>query len=150
MEATLRGDDVTEQEAARDAARSIQLTWPAHPGRLAELRGAVRTWLGPLGFSDETAEDIVLAVNEAASNTIDHAYPTGNTGNTVKLNLWISDFTAHLEIVDHGRWRPARVGVTDRGLGIPIMRRLIDNVFIHHGPSGTAVLLRQPLPVTER
>jgi serine/threonine-protein kinase RsbW len=141
---------VIEQEAVLDAARSVWRTWSTDPAMLAELRTAVRTWLAPLGFSDETAEDIVLAVNEAASNCIDHAYPTGHIDNAVKLNLWISDLTAHLEIVDHGRWRPARAGVSDRGFGIPIMRRLIDNVFIHHGPTGTAVLLRHPLPTTAR
>jgi hypothetical protein len=59
-----------------EQAGSVRRSWPAHPRWLAQLRAEVRTWLAALGFLRDTAEDIVLAANEAAANAIDHAYPT--------------------------------------------------------------------------
>ena len=140
---------MSEQDAALEQAGAVSLRWPADPWSLPDLRSAVRVWLAPLGFPHETAEDILLAVNEAATNSIDHAYldgATDNIDNTVELNLWIRESAAHLEIVDHGRWRPPRVGPSDRGFGLLIMRQVINAVLVHHGSSGTAVLLRHPLP----
>jgi serine/threonine-protein kinase RsbW len=124
----------------------VRVTWQAEPHLLAHLRSVVRTWLLGVGLAPDTTEDIVLAANEAASNTIDHAYPETGSDNTVELHLWVEDFAAHVEVLDHGRWRAPQRGPTDRGFGLRIMRQLIDTVTIHHGPAGTTVLLRHPLP----
>ncbi len=139
------GDDMLEADSAfwRDP---VHLSWPADPHLLANLRSVVRNWLLGLGFSPDTTGDIVLAASEAASNTIDHAYPTTSSANTVELRLWVGDSAAHIEVLDRGRWRAPQPGPTRRGLGLRIMEQLIDTVSIHRGPAGTTVLLRHPLP----
>ena len=51
--------------------------WPARAGALTPIRREVRRWLAPLEVISEAEADLVLAVNEAAANAIDHAYRTG-------------------------------------------------------------------------
>ena len=108
--------------------------------------------MSPLGFSSETTDDIVLAVNEAATNAIDHAYAAPGAENTFDVIPWLEDGALHIEIADHGQWRLREVAPSGRGFGIMIMKELIDSVVIDHGPSGTSVLLRHPLPthITQR
>ena len=127
-------------------AGPVHLSWPADPHCLTHVRSAVRTWLAPLGFASDAIEDIVLATNEAASNAIDHAYSTISSRNTVELRLCVDHLAAHVEILDHGQWRTPDPRPTGRGLGLQIMQHLTDAVIVHHGPPGTIVLLRSPLP----
>ena len=48
--------------------------WAANPTSLPPIRAQTRRWLAPLALDEDTGYDVVLAVNEAASNVIDHAY----------------------------------------------------------------------------
>lgn len=41
---------------------------------LPVVRASVRRWLAGLAWPEDPAEDIVLAVHEAVSNVIEHAY----------------------------------------------------------------------------
>ena len=140
------GDDVSELDAAVPQTALAQLTWPAEAKRIPSLRAEVRGWLSPFGFSTETAEDIVLAVNEAVTNTIDHAYAAPGAGNTFDVILWTDSDVLHIAVVDRGRWRRREVPSPYRGLGIPMMKQLIDTVVIDRGPAGTCVTLRHRLP----
>jgi anti-sigma regulatory factor (Ser/Thr protein kinase) len=126
--------------------RSVRLSWPAHPRALPQLRADLRIWLWPLGFSTDTIDDIVLAASEAAANTIDHAYPTASSGGMVELSCWTDGMTAHVQVSDQGRWRLSSSTPSQRGFGIPLMRRLVDRVEIQPGPAGTSVLFRHELP----
>jgi anti-sigma regulatory factor (Ser/Thr protein kinase) len=98
--------------------------------------------------------DLVLAVNEAAANAIDHAYRTDtDTGDgtgdgrvVVEVFFWTEPGAVLLEVVDHGRWRPPGSPTAGGGRGIAIMQRLVDAVLIHHDACGTRVLLRHTLP----
>jgi anti-sigma regulatory factor (Ser/Thr protein kinase) len=140
------GGDVGEPSTAVRQDALVRLTWAAEPQHIPPLRAEVRGWLSPLGFSSETVDDIVLAVNEAATNAVDHAYAAPGAENTFEVSLWLEDGALHVEIADHGRWRLREVAPSGRGFGIMIMKELIDSVVVDHGPSGTSVLLRHPLP----
>jgi serine/threonine-protein kinase RsbW len=139
------GDSVSEPIVVVQRTGVIRLTWPAERHRIPRLRAELRGWLSPLGLSSETAEDIVLAVNEAATNVVDHAYAAPGAGGTFDVNLWTENGALHIEIVDRGWWRPRAVAASGRGFGMLIMQQLIDDVVIDRGPSGTSVLLRHRL-----
>lgn len=64
------GDNVSEPSTAAQRTALVELTWPAQPQFIPNLRAEVRDCLSRLGYSGETVEDIVLAVNEAASNVV--------------------------------------------------------------------------------
>jgi len=88
----------------------------------------------------------VPAVNEAASNCVDHAYTPATADDTIELTFWTEARSVCVEIVDHGAWRTPSDQPTGRGRGIEIMQRLIPVVLIHHDCRGTRVLLGHFLP----
>ena len=121
-------------------------TWPARPRHLAAIRAEVRRWLAPLALLGDAEIDLVLAVNEAASNCVEHAYTPATADDTVELTFWTEARSVCVEIVDHGSvadpFRPAhRTRPRDR-----------DHAAAHpRGPDpydrrGTRVLLSHPLP----
>ena len=136
-----------------DTAAFGHRVWPAQADALTLIRHEVRRWLGPLEVMPEVEADLVLAVNEAASNVIDHAYRTPGYRAVIELFFWTESGALLLEVVDHGRWRVPGAHATGRGRGIAIMQHLVEAVLIHHDARGTRVLLRHslpghPLPVT--
>ncbi len=88
---------------------------------------------------------MVLAVNEAVSNVIDHAYSPVTADDTFDITLRTEAGVLRIEVVDYGRWQTPSLETTGRGHGITIMNRLMDPVFIHDDPRGTRVLLHYPL-----
>jgi hypothetical protein len=61
-----------------DTAAFGHRAWSARAGALTQIRREVRRWLAPLEVMPDAEADLVLAVNEAAANAIDHAYRTGD------------------------------------------------------------------------
>lgn len=138
--------------ASRSRARQgavpefVRQAWPADPRHLVGLRAEVRGWLTPFALDGDTEDDLVLAVGEAASNSVEHAYAPPAVAGIVALTFWIEDHAICIEVVDHGVWRPPVEQSNGRGLGIPMMQRLTAFVLIRHDSRGTRVLLRHPLP----
>jgi serine/threonine-protein kinase RsbW len=54
-----------------------------------------------------------------------------------------------IEITDNGTWREPAAEPNGRGLGIPLMHRLVDSVLIHRNGQGTRVLLQQPIAASQ-
>ena len=100
-----RGDDMTEPAAAIGGAERsefVHRSWPAYPRHLAALRAEVRRWLAPLALPGDAKNDLLLAVNEAASNCVEHAYTPATVDGTVELTFWTEPRSVCVEIVDHG------------------------------------------------
>jgi len=66
----------------------VRRSWQAHPDQLASLRAEVRRWLTPFPFTDDAEDDLVLAVNEAASNSVEHAYTSMTADGSVEVTFW--------------------------------------------------------------
>ncbi|MBB6374787.1 anti-sigma regulatory factor (Ser/Thr protein kinase) [Pseudonocardia eucalypti] len=105
----------------------------------------MRGWLQRLGLDTAATADLVLAVDEAATNSIEHAYGPGEQ-DVVELLLWTELNVLYVEIVDHGTWKPPSRAASFRGRGIQLMRAITDSVLIHYDARGTRVLLCQALP----
>ena len=130
---------------SRERIEFVRRLWPAQPRQLAQIQAEVRRWLASIGLTGATQDDVLLAVTEAASNSVDHAYPAATADDAVELIFWTEPDTVCIEIVDYGAWQtPA--AKSEPGRGIPLMRRLMDSVLIHRGPTGTRVLLQRRLP----
>src|SRR5688500_8138965 len=87
----------------------VRRSWPAHACQLAPIRAEIRRWLIPLDLSDDAEQAFVVAVNEAASNAVKHAYAPATTDDVVELTFWTEDQIVCIEIVDHGQWQPPAV-----------------------------------------
>lgn len=113
---------------------------------VAQIRNEFTAWLrAHLALSDERRSDIVLAVNEALSNSAEFAYLGKPEAGTISLGAQHDGAaTLIVQIVDHGSWHdgvpPPRHNT--RGKGIPLMCALSDEATIERLPEGTRVLMR--------
>ena len=128
-------------------AEFVHLTLPAKPAHLCRLRRAMSEYLGALPLTPDRRDEILLAVGEAAANAVDHAYRHLPEPGVLDVTFWTESDAIWVEVRDHGRWREPPPGPRPpgQGLGILLMRRLIDCVLIHHDQRGTNVLLRHPV-----
>jgi serine/threonine-protein kinase RsbW len=118
--------------------RPQNLTIESRTERLIEVRDFVSTAAREFGFSDEEVSKIALAIDEACTNIIKHAYafdPTQQIAITVRGN----ETTFEVLISDRGRqFNPSNIPSPDMkeylshfrrgGLGVYLMRSLMDKV----------------------
>ncbi|GAA2727119.1 ATP-binding SpoIIE family protein phosphatase [Cellulomonas aerilata] len=133
--------------AQRVLGPHLDFMLPAQAEQLSTLRAGLERWLTESGATEEEVYEITVAVSEAATNAIEHAYGPGRADIQVVADR--DDGVVELVVRDWGRWRAARG--RDRGRGIYLMRELMDDVQVAHGDRGTQVVLRRRLaaPVPE-
>src|SRR5918997_647330 len=147
--AQLVGDDAPGDDVAILAVRRqdsgeigpLHLVKPALPWSLRDIRLAVRHWLSAVGAAPRTIADLLIAVGEASTNAVEHAY--GPDGGTVTVHLELQLPNVLATVRDTGRWRPPRGA--DRGRGTLFMRNCSDDLRIDHGSTGTTVVIRRHL-----
>jgi serine/threonine-protein kinase RsbW len=125
--------------------REVRLTIPARAeyvllGRLA-LSGITR--MRPL--TEEALNDLKLAVTEACTNSVRHAY--GANGGTVDIVYELHDDRLVVEVSDDGAgFDPEALEEnadrTEGGLGIAIIRALVDEIEIGERNDGGGSRLR--------
>lgn len=116
----------------------LELSVPADPYVLQHVRGALRGLARNFALDQERAGSLFVAVGEAVSNSIQHAYP-GSRG-TIVLRARRDGPRLVIEIEDRGRWR-APVAARRQGYGLVLMRALMDSVTIDTTETGTTVRL---------
>ena len=112
--------------------------------------------------SDETLADLKLALTEACSNSVRHAYGDGD--GHVDISFELRDDRLIVEVADDGAGfehdaEPTNGDeeLSEGGLGIAIIRSIADEVEIGGGPNGTRLAsplrqaaLRLALPMSAR
>jgi anti-sigma regulatory factor (Ser/Thr protein kinase) len=136
-------DDVTllVLRMVSDREPRLELTVPGDAWALQAFRATVRRWLATA--SDDTAEieDVIVAVNEAVQNAIEHAHRRRPMPVGVTLERTADELT--ITVRDKGSWTEGETA--DRGRGLVLMRALMDAVEIDASGDGTAVRLRRAL-----
>ena len=79
--------------------RMVDVSLPAQPGCMKQLRSLVGEAAEQVGFSQNDRDDIVLAVNEAFANVIKHAYHFDPDGK-VRLVVFCTDRALTMELHD--------------------------------------------------
>jgi anti-sigma regulatory factor (Ser/Thr protein kinase) len=129
---------------------TYSIRFPADPVQVALFRHGLDRWLQRLRWPDEGRIDALLAISEACTNVVRHAYPIEAPGDVeVTGRLVLEPERRRLAIIvrDRGRWRP---GADGRGFGLPTMRACMDRVTIRHDGDGTAVtLISRAVPADE-
>jgi two-component sensor histidine kinase len=103
-------------------------------------------------------DDLVLAVNEAISNSIEHGYRVGPDDpprpNTVEIHATISRAAngsrqAELVVRDTGSWQPlVEDPHSTRGQGLRLMRACVEHLTIDGTDKGTTVIMHsRPVPI---
>jgi serine/threonine-protein kinase RsbW len=120
------------------------------------VRQRVSRWLQALRWPPAQIEELVLAVSEAVSNSVEHGYrvppeAVGHPGVVVVRGRMLPEPDGYrrveLSIHDDGTWREPSRGASTRGHGMLIMRTCVDVIKIDHDSDGTTVvMLSRPTP----
>jgi anti-sigma regulatory factor (Ser/Thr protein kinase)/putative methionine-R-sulfoxide reductase with GAF domain len=117
----------------------LDLHLPADPKILAEIRLVLRRWLRHHGANDSQTMEITLAVSEACTNAIEHAYSPAPAEFTLRATADEGQMT--FVVTDAGRWRAPRG--QDRGRGLTIIRAAMDDVEVNSSETGTEIVMRR-------
>jgi anti-sigma regulatory factor (Ser/Thr protein kinase) len=110
-------------------------------------------WLRGLRWPNGQGEDLVLALSEAVSNSIEHGYRMHAGQVRPALDLGPVEVSAEvlveeggrrriaLTVRDHGRWREPVGPARFRGHGLSIMRACADHFSIDGTATGTTLTL---------
>jgi serine/threonine-protein kinase RsbW len=124
-----------------EEGRSVRLTIPARPEYITLGRLALTAIAGVRPLSDETLHDLKLALTEACTNSVKHAY-NGGTG-SVDIVYELHPDRLAIEVGDAGSGFELRQDALDveeeleeGGLGIAIIRAVTDEVEIAEREGG--------------
>lgn len=117
-----------------DAARSpgqelpdipdLSLTLPARAENVAVVRHAIGGLGEALTIDDQTLSDLKLAVTEACTNAVVHAYPEGE--GPLEVAAYVRDDRLLLVVRDEGRGIVPRTDSPGLGLGLPLIATLAE------------------------
>jgi serine/threonine-protein kinase RsbW len=131
----------------------VELEIPARPEFVALARLVVSAMAATeAALSDDQVDDLKIAVSEACTNAIE-AHGSVETDVGVRVKCWSDERGLRVSIEDRGpgfdpSTLPDHPPPTDpdrlkfeRGLGIPLIRALVDDVEISSSGAGTEVRL---------
>lgn len=119
----------------------LDLHLPADPKILSEIRLVLRRWLRHHGANDSETLEITLAVSEACTNAIEHAYSPAPAQFTVRATAL--DELLTFTVADAGSWRAPRG--RDRGRGLTIIRAAMDEVEVNSSDTGTEIIMQRKI-----
>jgi anti-sigma regulatory factor (Ser/Thr protein kinase) len=106
---------------------------PARPESIAALRRAVVDFAAGGGASQRLREDIALAVSEAVSNVVLHAYAHSTTPGDVRVAAWIDAASLQISVCDDGIGMVRRSDSPGLGLGLALIGKVADRVRLESG-----------------
>ena len=124
-----------------------------HDGRLHESRPALARYVAPLrraavdfaaeaGADELALENIALALSEALSNAVIHAYPGDGADGRVDVDAWKDDGCFVVMVGDGGRGMALPSESPGLGLGLPLIARVSERLEIEDGGPEAGVRLR--------
>jgi anti-sigma regulatory factor (Ser/Thr protein kinase) len=118
---------------------ALELQFPARPESLAMIRVRLRGWLAGVGAGRDETSDLLVAFGEACTNAVEH-------GSSVEAWIHVRgrmllDDVVRLSVRDTGGWRLKRDEGGNRGRGLLLLRRLVDNVAVRRYHDGSEVIL---------
>jgi serine/threonine-protein kinase RsbW len=128
--------------------RTVRLTIPAKAEYITLVRLALSGISNFRPLDDETLGDLKLAVTEACSNSVRHAYRDGREG-AVQVIYELHPDRLVVEVCDEGEGFAEQQNLAagdsplaEGGLGIAIIRELADELELGPGESGKGSRLR--------
>jgi sigma-B regulation protein RsbU (phosphoserine phosphatase) len=145
-------DDTTvlllQEPCGKSAHTLLELQFPARAGELRAVRAALRTTLDAQDVPPELRDRLVLAVDEACTNIIRHAY-CGDCDQSITLHLQREHDMLVFELRDDAPVvDPTRLTARDLseckpgGLGIPFINVLMDDWKLEAAADGRGNVLR--------
>jgi serine/threonine-protein kinase RsbW/stage II sporulation protein AB (anti-sigma F factor) len=120
--------------------------FPATAEAVHVIRGEMAAVAKACGLSETCISDVKLAVSEAATNAVLHAYPDGIPG-AVAATAWTEAAQLRITISDEGTGMVPRTDSPGLGFGLPLIASLADDLqVITSSQGGTEIRLAFPCP----
>jgi anti-sigma regulatory factor (Ser/Thr protein kinase) len=119
----------------------VMLVMPARPEGVGVVRQALAGVADALDFDASVLADMKMAVTEACTNVVVHAY---DDEGTLEVEMLAGDDGLTIVVRDFGTGiqpRPARIGAPALGLGLPLIAALSD-AFELRGSAGVGTEVR--------
>jgi serine/threonine-protein kinase RsbW len=114
----------------------------ALPEHIGALRASVVGFAHDRGASRSECEHIALAVSEALSNSVLHAYVGRPEPGPVTVEAWSSDRGLIVVVTDEGMGMLPRLDSPGLGIGLPLIAQMADNLDIEDPEGRPGVRLR--------
>jgi serine/threonine-protein kinase RsbW len=130
-----------ESSVSSERGGVVALTIPARPEYVALCRLALTGIARTRALAPELVADLKLALTEACSNSVRHAYEEGREG-VVDVRYELGDDRISVEVTDDGSGfdpavlKRAQEELDEGGLGIAIIRAVTDELEIGVRPEG--------------
>jgi serine/threonine-protein kinase RsbW len=129
----------------------VKLSFPAKAEYLVLARLALAGMARTMPVGPELLADLKLAVTEACGNAVRHAY--GAEAGVVRLAFILADDRLQMTVEDEGAGIDSATALlaspdgsserpTDGGMGISIMRAIVDELDVRSGPGGAGTVVR--------
>jgi serine/threonine-protein kinase RsbW len=115
------------------AEPDLVLTLPARAENVAVVRHAFGGLGDVMDVADQTLSDIKLAVTEACTNVVVHAYP-GRDDGPLGVTATVDEGSLTVVVSDRGRGIVPRPDSPGLGLGLPLIATLAESLELGTGP----------------
>jgi serine/threonine-protein kinase RsbW len=119
----------------RTTTTDVKLTLPARPENVSVIRHVLGAFAEALLLPDELVEDLRLAVTEACTNVVRHAYPPDLPG-PVEIAIVPTEDHVSVVVADRGRGIGTSSDTNGPGLGLPLIAAIADEVELQPVPGG--------------
>jgi serine/threonine-protein kinase RsbW len=129
--------------ALSEAAIGLDAAYPAQPPQVAAIRRAVSGIARRGGADTSILIRLELAISEAATNVVLHAYRKPGTGGDIHITACVDEGVLDVRVRDHGCGMSPRPDSPGMGLGLSLMASESDHFEVRSANGGgTEVLLR--------
>jgi anti-sigma regulatory factor (Ser/Thr protein kinase) len=112
----------------------------AVPAAVPMLRGAIADFLTGAGIGEPLLTSAKLAVSEAVTNAVVHAYVDAPQPGVVRVAASIEGDNLLVEVCDDGSGMMPRLDSPGLGVGLPVIAHNADTLDIGNSPRGGTLL----------
>ena len=123
-------------DAASAGVREFSAVYPTAPESVGSVRRALASFSREIGASEATIADVELAVSEAVTNVVVHAYRDAAEAGTIEIAGALASGELWVIVADTGSGLHPRRDSPGLGLGLGLIAQVSDGVDLVHRASG--------------
>ena len=117
-------------------AKPLSRVWPAVAASVSEARNAVSAFAEAAGATSDALAAVSLAVSEAVTNAVLHAYLDRDQPGPVEVRARCEAMQVVVEVADEGRGMLPRTDSPGLGLGLPLIAQMTSSLEVHDRDGG--------------
>jgi len=125
---------------------SFEATFPSTPPGVGAIRRQIAEFAARCGMSAEGIDAVRLAVSEAVTNAVIHAYRDNDSEGDLSVRAGVESGELVVVVADRGVGLAPRRDSPGLGLGMPLMASMTSRFRVVSRGAGTEVHMAFPLP----